>query len=138
MTTTNTPRDYKFEHFVKRCWEMQGQKRNLQAQMRVELKKWRELARSGKPRDECRRNVIGLLSQFKASHLSQDELIMKEKNRLDTFRNVVNDDTTERLRARLEFFSQLNTEHDNLLYLFKQDSEECRAICKKYCDAQIR
>lgn len=136
--TSSTPPDYKFEHFMKRCMEIQGQKKNLETQIRVELEKWREKARDGKPRDECRRNVVGLLSQFKASQLSQDALITKEKNRLDAFRNVVNEDTSQRLKARLEFFSQLNKEHDNLLYLFREDSQECQAICKKYSEVQIR
>ena len=118
--------------------EIQGQKMNLEMQIRMEVQKWREKAQSGKPRDECRRNVIGLLSQFKASQLSQDALIAKEKKRLDTFRNVINEDTTERLKARLEFFSQLNKEHDSMLYLFREDSQECKSICKKYSEVQIR
>lgn len=118
--------------------EIQGQKKNLEAQIRLEVQKWRDKAQNGKPRDECRRNIIGLLSQFKASQLSQDALIAKEKNRMDAFRNVVNEDTTQRLKARLEFFSHLNKEHDNLLCLFREDSQECKAICKKYSEVQIR
>ena len=89
---------------MKRCLELQGQKKNLESQIRLELENWRTKARNGTPRDECRRNVIGLLSQLKASQLAQDELISKEKHRLDAFRNVVNEDTTERLKMRLEFF----------------------------------
>ena len=123
---------------MKRCLELQGQKKNLESQIRVELETWRTKARNGTPRDECRRNVVGLLSQLKASQLAQDELISKEKHRLDAFRNVVNEDTTERLKMRLEFFSQLNKEHDKFLYLFREDSQECKAICKKYSDVQIR
>ena len=135
--TTSVP-DYKFEHFTKRCLELQGQKKNLESQIRMELENWRTKARNGTPRDDCRRNVIGLLSQLKASQLAQDELISKEKHRLDAFRNVVNEDTTERLRMRLDFFSHLNKEHDKLLYLFREDSQECKTICKKYSDVQIR
>jgi hypothetical protein len=138
LTKTTSPPDYKFEHFMKRCLELQGQKKNLESQIRLELETWRTKGRNGSPRDECRRNVVGLLSQLKASQLAQDELISKEKHRLDAFRNVVNEDTTERLKMRLEFFSQLNKEHDKLLYLFREDSQECKAICKKYSDVQIR
>ena len=123
---------------MKRCLALQGQKKNLESQIRLELETWRTKGRNGSPRDECRRNVVGLLSQLKASQLAQDELISKEKHRLDAFRNVVNEDTTERLKMRLEFFSQLNKEHDKLLYLFREDSQECKAICKKYSDVQIR
>ena len=138
LTKATSAQDFKFEHFMKRCLELQGQKKNLESQIRLELENWRTKARNGTPRDECRRNVIGLLSQLKASQLAQDELISKEKHRLDAFRNVVNEDTTERLKMRLDFFSHLNKEHDKLLYLFREDSQECKAICKKYSDVQIR
>lgn len=110
----------------------------MESQIRLELDAWKKRARNGTPIGECRRNVVGLVSQLKASQLAQDELISKEKRRLDAFRNIVNEDTTQRLKMRLEFFSQLNNEQNKLLQLFREDSQDCKAICKKYSDLQIR
>ncbi|XP_046845157.1 uncharacterized protein LOC124439004 isoform X2 [Xenia sp. Carnegie-2017] len=137
-TSNSSAKDFKFQHFTERCLQLQGQKQDLESQIRMELEKWRGKHCKDASRDECRQNIIGLLSELKTSQLTQEEMITKEKIRLDAFRNLVNEDTTERLKVRLNFFSLLNKEHDKLLYLFREDSRECKAICKKHSDVQLR
>ena len=99
---------------------------------------WQQRAKNGDEGVECKEKILGLLAKFRDVQQSQDNLIEKEKLRLDAFRNCINEDTTNRIKSRLEFFVQLNKQHETLLELVRQDVQDCKTICKKYQDSNLR
>ncbi|XP_032225892.1 uncharacterized protein LOC5501706 isoform X1 [Nematostella vectensis] len=133
----NTPPDYKFEHFMQRCQYIQDEKKQIQVEIRMEVLEWRKRARQGEVSvDDCRDKILGLLSRFRDVQQQQDKLIEKERFRLDAFRNSINEDTTSRIKSRLNFFCKLNRQHEALLELVRQDVQDCKNICRQYNDTQ--
>ena len=96
----------------------------------MEVLAWRSKAQNGDDGSVHRDNILALLSKFKGAQQQQDALIEKEKLRLDAFRNCINDDTTNRIKNRLNFFSKLNKQHEVLLELVREDVRSCKEICK--------
>ena len=111
---------------------------NWQIQIRLEVVAWQQRAKNGDEGVECKERILSLLSNFRDVQQAQDSLIEKEKLRLDAFRNCINEDTTNRIKSRLEFFVQLNKQHEALLELVRQDVQDCKTICKKYQNSQLR
>ncbi|KAK3733069.1 hypothetical protein QZH41_008404 [Actinostola sp. cb2023] len=131
---SRTPPDYKFEHFMKLCQNIQDEKKKIQVQIRMEVLNWRKRAQNGNEVDECREQILAMLSRFRSAQEKQDHLIEKEKLRLDAFRNCINEDTTNRIKSRLTFFCRLNRQHEALLELVRQDVQDCKNICRRYQD----
>ncbi|EDO47905.1 predicted protein [Nematostella vectensis] len=108
-----------------------------QVEIRMEVLEWRKRARQGEVSvDDCRDKILGLLSRFRDVQQQQDKLIEKERFRLDAFRNSINEDTTSRIKSRLNFFCKLNRQHEALLELVRQDVQDCKNICRQYNDTQ--
>ncbi|EDO30238.1 predicted protein [Nematostella vectensis] len=106
-------------------------------EIRMEVLEWRKRARQGEVSvDDCRDKILGLLSRFRDVQQQQDKLIEKERFRLDAFRNSINEDTTSRIKSRLNFFCKLNRQHEALLELVRQDVQDCKNICRQYNDTQ--
>lgn len=108
----------------------------VQVQIRMEVITWRERAQNGDEVDECREHILDMLSRFRLAQEKQDDLIEREKLRLDTFRNCINEDTTNRIKSRLTFFCRLNRQHEALLELVRQDVQDCKNICRRYQGSQ--
>lgn len=104
----------------------------------MEVITWRTKAKNGEDGTEYREKILGFLSEFRDAQTQQDVLIEKEKLRLDAFRNCINDDTTNRIKNRLNFFCKLNKQHEALLELVRQDVQDCKMICKKYQFTEAR
>ena len=120
------------------CLQLQREKKSTELQIRIELENWRIRAKRGEPTSECKHRISELLTKFRNSQESQDILIEREKVRLNAYKNVITDEMTAKIRTRLKFFSSLNREHESLLDLVRQDVQDCKALCNRFGDQQIR
>ncbi len=132
--------DYRFDRFVRACFQLQKEKKWLEVQVRIELQNWRLRAKKGESSAECRHRISECLKMFKCVQETQDALIEKEKSRINSYGSDIGEDAVRNLKARLKFFSVLNEQHEALLEMVRRDVQDCRAICRKVGDedSQIR
>lgn len=123
--------DYNFERFMNKCLKLQKEKRLLEMQIRVELDNWRTRAKKGAPTTECRHRLSVFLKGFKVAQETQDLLIEKEKQRVNSFEKEYSKTKVIVLKNKLKFFAILNKQHEKLLEMVRQDVLDCRSICRQ-------